>query len=271
MYLILLFALIQGFTEFIPVSSQGHLILFNNFYDISLISNISTLEANVIAHAGSLVAVCLYYSKHLFELFVSLKHIVRPDIDKNSTLAINLIIATLPILLCGFFFSKFFNYDNKSLFLIIGITSISFGILLFIFDKFCLTVKGNEELNFLTSLFVGIFQCFALIPGVSRSGSIIIFLRFFGFNRNFAVFFSNLLSIPVILAATIYIIYQNQEIFILSEYLNLYSIGIFFFSLIFSLIFLQFLISWVRNSSFLIFAIYRIIFGSVLIYLFLIY
>ena len=234
-------------------------------------SNITVLEANVIAHAGSLFAVCLYYSREIFSLFTSVRHLVRPDIDKNSTLVIQLIIATFPILLCGFFFSKYFNYDDKSLLLIIGITSISFGIILFFFDRFCLTVKGSQEMNFLTSLFVGIFQCLALIPGVSRSGSIIIFLRFSGYNRNFAVFFSNLLSIPVIFAATVFIIYQNQEVFVLTEYLNLHSIGIFCFSLIFSLIFLRFLISWVKNSSFLIFAIYRIIFGGILIYLFIIY
>ena len=149
--------------------------------------------------------------------------------------------------------------------------SLVTGIILFVFDRFCLTVKGSNELNFLTSLSVGIFQCFALIPGVSRSGSVIIFLRFFGYNRNFTVFFSNLLSIPVIFAATIYIIYQNLEIFLLTEYFNLYSIGIFLFSLICSLVFLKFLVSWVRNFSFLIFAIYRMIFGGVLIYLFIIY
>ena len=271
MHLIILFALLQGFTEFIPVSSQGHLIIFNNFFNINIMSNITILEANVIAHAGSLVAVCLYYSKQIFSLFISLRHIVRPDIDKNSTLVIQLIIATLPILLCGFFFSKYFNYDDKSLLLIIGITSISFGIVLFFFDRFCLTVKGSQEMNFLTSLCVGIFQCLALIPGVSRSGSIIILLRFCGYNRNFAVFFSNLLSIPVIFAATIFVIHQNQEIFLLTEYLNLHSIGIFCFSLIFSLIFLRFLIFWVKNSSFLIFAVYRIVFGGVLIYLFFVY
>ena len=271
MHIIFLFALIQGFTEFLPVSSQGHLIVFNSFFNINIIANISVLEANVIAHSGSLVAVLLYYWRQLFSLLIASKHIVRPDIDKNSTLIIYLAIATIPILVCGFLFSKFFDYDSKSLFLIVGITSILFGIILFVFDKFCLTVKGSNELDLLTSLFVGFFQCFALIPGVSRSASIIIFLRFFGYNRNFTVFFSNLLSIPVISAATFYIIYQNQEIFLLTEYLNLYSIGIFFFSFIFSLIFIQFLISWVRNFSFLIFAIYRVIFGSVLIYLFFIY
>ena len=271
MHIVFLFSLIQGFTEFLPVSSQGHLMVFNSFFHINLIANISVLEASVIAHSGSLLAVCLYYWRQLFLFLISFKHIVRPDIDINSSLVINLAVATIPILVCGFLFSKFFDYDNKSLFMIIGVTSILFGITLFVVDRFCLIIKGRQELDFFTSLLVGIFQCFALIPGVSRSGSIIIFLRLFGYNRNFIVFFSNLLSIPVILAATVYIIYQNNEIFLLTEYLNLYSIGIFFFSLIFSLIFLQFLISWVKNSSFLIFAIYRVIFGSFLIYLFLIY
>ena len=83
--MIILFALLQGFTEFIPVSSQGHLIIFNNFFNINIIPILTILEANVIAHAGSLVAVCLYYSKQIF-LIISLQHIVRPDIDKNSTL-----------------------------------------------------------------------------------------------------------------------------------------------------------------------------------------
>ena len=128
-HIIFLFALIQGFTEFLPVSSQGHLIVFNSFFNINIIANISVLEANVIAHAGSLVAVCLYYWKQLLLLLISFKHIVRPDIDKNSSLVIHLTLATIPILVCGFLFSKFFDYDNKSLFLIIGITSIFFGII----------------------------------------------------------------------------------------------------------------------------------------------
>ena len=93
MHLIILFALLQGFTEFIPVSSQGHLILFNNFFNINIMSNITVLEANVIAHAGSLIAVSLHYRKEIFSLLISLRHIVRPDIDKNSTLLIQLIIA----------------------------------------------------------------------------------------------------------------------------------------------------------------------------------
>ena len=148
MHLIILFALLQGFTEFIPVSSQGHLIIFNNFFNINIMSNITVLEANVIAHAGSLIAVCLYYSKEIFSLFISLRHIVRPDIDKNSTLVNSAYNSYISYITVWVFFSKYFNYDDKSLLLIIGITSISFGIVLFFFDRFCLTVKGSQEMNF---------------------------------------------------------------------------------------------------------------------------
>jgi len=81
MHLIILFALLQGFTEFIPVSSQGHLILFNNFFNINIMSNITVLEANVIAHAGSLIAVSLYYRKEIFSLFGTLLSNHFLDID----------------------------------------------------------------------------------------------------------------------------------------------------------------------------------------------
>ena len=103
-HIVFLFSLIQGFTEFLPVSSQGHLMVFNSFFHINLIANISVLEASVIAHSGSLLAVCLYYWRQLFLFLISFKHIVRPDIDINSTLVLNLAIATIPILVCGFFF-----------------------------------------------------------------------------------------------------------------------------------------------------------------------
>ena len=93
--------------------------------------------------------------------------------------------------------------------LLIGITSLVFGCILYFFDKSCLMVKGEKELNFKNSLLIGLFQALALIPGVSRSGAVLTIMRFQGFNRNFCVLFSNLLSIPVIISATIFIIYKK--------------------------------------------------------------
>ena len=265
MHLIILFALLQGFTEFIPVSSQGHLIIFNNFFNINIMSNITVLEANVIAHAGSLVAVSLYYRKEIFSLFISLRHIVRPDIDKNSTLLIQLIIATLPILLCGFFFSKYFNYSDKSLLLIIGITSISFGIVLFFFDRFCLTVKGSQEMNFLTSLCVGIFQCLALIPGVSRSGIAITAARFLKFKRVDSAKLSFLISIPILGAVTIF---GLKNILITeSQYEAKISIFAICLAFLFSLITIKFFLKYLNRFSLNIFVYYRVLLGIILLFL----
>jgi undecaprenyl-diphosphatase len=82
--LIIIFALIQGFTEFLPISSQGHLILFNNIFNISELSTISILEMNVIVHMGSLLAVILYYRRTIIHWIFSINMIVRPDLDKKS-------------------------------------------------------------------------------------------------------------------------------------------------------------------------------------------
>ncbi len=263
--LILLICLLQGFTEFIPVSSQGHLIVFNFFYNQILESNLSLLEINVFAHFGSLLAILIYYHRRLFKLLIAIKHIPRPDIDRNSFLLIQLVVSTLPIVFVGYLFGNFFTYETSLTILIIGLSSIIFGLLIGIIDQFCLRIKNIDSLNFKSALTVGFFQCFALIPGVSRSGAIMTILRFYGFRRDFCVFYSNLLSIPAILGATIFIILKNE--FLITNLLtNIYTYLIVFFSFIFSLIFIHFLVSWVRKSSLLIFVVYRLLFGFLLLY-----
>ncbi len=267
MHLIILFCLLQGFSEFLPISSQGHLIVFNYFLNFESLLNFSILEANILAHLGSLVAVCIYYHRNILSLIMSIKHLPRPDIDSNATFLINLFIASLPAILFGYFFANFFQYSSTLLILIIGLVSIIFGIVLFLVDRFCLRIKGINELNFFSSLVVGIAQCFAFIPGVSRSGAVLSMSRFLGFRRDFSVYFSNILSIPIILGASGYLIYNNQNIFFL-EILNFQSFAIVIFSFLFSIFFIHFFVTWVRNSSLLLFVIYRLIFGSFLIFLF---
>jgi len=268
--IILLICLLQGFTEFIPVSSQGHLIVFNFFFDQILESNLSILEINIFAHFGSLLAILIYYHRRLLKLLIAIKHIPRPDIDRNSYLLIQLFVSTLPIIFAGYLFGNFFTYETSFTILIIGLSSIIFGLLIGIVDQFCLRIKNIDSLNLRSALMVGFFQCFALIPGVSRSGAIMTILRFKGFRRDFCVFYSNLLSIPAILGATIFIILEND--FIITGFLtNIYTYLIIVFSFIFSLIFIHFLVSWVRKSSLLIFVIYRLLFGSLLLFFYLNY
>jgi len=269
MFYVVLFCLIQGFSEFLPISSQGHLLVFNNFFDVTNFSNLTILELNILAHLGSLFAVIIYYNGFILSTLRGLKLFFRPDLNKNLSLFFKLTVSTIPIIIIGYFFGKSFDYDNDFLLLVIGISSIFFGIILFILDKFCLLIRNEESMNYKIALFTGLIQCFALIPGVSRAGANMIALRAIGFNRNFTVKYSNLLSIPVILGASIYLFYSENNNLFINDTLNLMAIIVFVLSFIFSIIFIHFLISWVRKSSLLIFILYRIIFGTLLITLFL--
>ena len=261
MIYIFTFALIQGLTEFLPISSQGHLILFNDVFDVSQSSTISILEMNIIAHMGSLLAVIFYYRKTVIHWIFSFNMIVRPELDRKLFLLLSIFIASIPIVIMGYFFAKFFDYDSELLIIIISLTSIIFGILIYIFDKFCLRIKNLEGLTFKLSFIIGLCQCFALIPGVSRSGSIITSMRLLGFRREFAVEYSNLLSIPVIFGAVTYLIIENNSLIQLGTLSNSVALIVLTLSFIFSLIFLFLFIKWVQKFSFAIFAIYRILFG----------
>ncbi len=261
MVALLFFCLIQGFTEFLPISSQGHLIIFNSVHPIDYYSGVTIHQATIIAHFGSLLAIITYYRRTLINLLFSIKMIDRPDIDKNSFILVNLIISTIPIIAAGYAISKYLDYSGDKILLTIAISSIVFGVILFLVDKFCLRIKNQNSLNYLMSFFIGIFQCAALIPGVSRSGAVLTVMRFFGFQRQFSVEYSNLLSIPVIIGATVFMISNVSLNNSLDVLINFYSLIIFFLSFIFSLFFIFFLVMWVRRFSLFIFVIYRVIFG----------
>ena len=268
MFLIFLFALIQGFTEFLPVSSQGHLILFNQFYDISYLSNLTILEANIIAHSGSLLAILIYYYKIIKNLLLSVKNILRPDIERHASLLIFLFVSSIPVIIVGYFFGKYFDYDNERILLIIGVTSVVFGFILLILDKYCLLVKSFDAMNIKSSLFIGSIQCLALIPGVSRSGAVLTAMRLNGYNRDFCILYSNLLSIPVLIGAITFLLLGDAKPFYIDNLLNFGAIMIFLLSFIFSILFIHFLVYWVRKSSLFIFMLYRLIFGTSLIIMF---
>ena len=129
-------------------------------------------------------------------------------------------------------------------------------------------VRNQDAINFKLAFYTGLFQCLALVPGVSRAGSNMIALRSLGFNRNFTVRYSNLLGIPVILGASVFLIFNENSIFFIDDILNFNVILVFLLSFLFSLIFIHFLITWVRNASLLIFILYRIIFGIYSYYFF---
>ena len=261
MLAVVVFSLIQGFTEFLPVSSQGHLIIFNSIYPIDNYSGVTVHEATIIAHFGSLFAIITFYRRVLLGLLFSIKMIDRPDIDKNSFIFVNLVISTIPIIIAGYLISKILDYDGNQILNIIAISSIFFGIVLFLADKFCLRIKNQNSLNYLMSFLIGIFQCAALIPGVSRSGAVLTIMRFFGFQRQFSVEYSNLLSIPVIIGAMIFMIANSSFDSSFGILINYHTFMIFLLSFFFSIIFIYFFVMWVKRFSLFIFVVYRVSFG----------
>ena len=235
--------------------------------EVDQIINLSILEMNILAHFGSFLAILIYYNKWVFRLLFSWRFLIRTDIDRNANLLMNLIISSVPIFFIGYFFAEYFDFQDFFVMKVIGFSSIIFGIILFFTDKFCLRVRNLETLTRSTCLFIGLSQCLALIPGVSRSGAILSFMRFNGFTREHSVFYSNLMSMPVIFGALTYLLINDYDNLLFDNFLNIFSISIVIFSFLFSFIFIHFFVSWVRKFSLLIFVIYRFIFGLAIIFL----
>ena len=163
----------------------------------------------------------------------SVKNILRPDIERHASLLIFLFVSTIPVIILGYFFGKYFDYDNERILLIIGITSVVFGFILLILDKYCLLVKNFDAMNIKSSLFIGLIQCLALIPGVSRSGAVLTAMRLNGYNRDFCILYSNLLSIPVLMGAITFLLFSDATPFYIDNLLNFGAIMIFLLSFIF--------------------------------------
>ena len=262
---LLIYCIIQGATEFLPISSQGHLIFFNHHFSVAN-EHLSIRDLNIIAHFGSLLAVVIYYRKVCLRLVLSIPNFFRSDLDSYVNLLKNLMISCIPIYFCGYFISYFINEAFFESLLLIGWTTVIFGIILFIVDKNCLRIKNIENLPNMSALYIGLAQCLAIIPGVSRSGSVLTIMRLFGYTRLESANYSNLLSIPVILGAMTYlIIFKETDNSYIEDVFNLKTALIFFVSFIFSYFFIHFMITWVKKSSLAIFMYYRVILGTLIL------
>ena len=244
---IILLSIIQGITEFIPVSSSAHLILFSNYLDYSN----SNLVIDVSLHLGSLLAIIFYFKKDLQNFL------------KNKILFTKIIIATIPVAIFGFILAKLNYMDFLRSYEVIGWTTIIFGILLLVSDTRKTKKKMYKNLNYKNIIIIGIFQMLALIPGVSRSGITITASRFLDFNRVDSAKISFLTALPVLFLASAYnfqkIIIENS--FQIS-YLNFFGVIMSFF---FSYITIKFLLNFLKKFNLLIFVLYRFVLGVIIL------
>ena len=258
MFEMFVLSVIQSMTEFLPVSSSGHLILADSFG----FSN-QTLATDVALHAGTLIGVMAYFHKDIARLLTGIW-----EKGPTRTLFIHLCVATIPVVIAGFYGKNIIETTLRSPF-VVAFTAIFFGILLWVVDKYA---PKNKTLNGLTTkgaFYIGLAQILALIPGTSRSGITITCARALHINRTEAARFSMLLSIPTIGLGALYIIGQSILNHTAPQLLNINLLAGVILSAIFGLFAVWFLMRWVRTASFAIFAIYRVALGLFLIYYFL--
>ena len=245
---IFILSIVQGVTEFLPISSSAHINLISKFTNVSF----SGLLLDISLHIGSFLAVIIYFRKDIFK--------ISKDFRKLSYL----VVAVTPILVLGFLITKMDFADNMRTLKLIGWMTIIFGILLFISDKSKIKKKYKSGFNFKDALIIGLIHSIALIPGVSRSGVAITACRFLSYSRVDSAKISFLISIPTLLAVSIYGIYTlnlNKNIDIQS--ISILSIlGSFFFSYITIKYFLEFLKKFTLNF----FVYYRIIIGVIILF-----
>ena len=238
---ILILSIIQGVSEFLPISSIAHLVLVSKYY----VFNNQNLLIDICLHLGSLLAIIIYFRDDLFN-FV-----------KNKKFLIKILIGTIPIIPIGYIFFQTGIINQLRNLEVIGWTSFAFGILLYISDKTKIKKKIETDFSNKSAIFIGMFQVLALIPGVSRSGITITSGRLLGFNRFDSAKVSFLLSIPTLLAASIlgiYNIYKEA-----SPELNFLAIIAVIFSFIFSYLTIMIFLNFIKKFSLKIFVVYRII------------
>ena len=185
---VFLLSIIQGVTEFIPVSSSAHLILFSNLFNF----NSENLIIDVSLHFGSFAAIIFYFKKEIF------------DFVGNKNLFFLIILSSLPTLFFGFLLIKFDLISNLRNIKIIGWTTLLFGIVLYLSDLRAAKNKISSNFNLKCAIIIGLIQILALIPGVSRSGITISAARFLQFERSEAAKISFWLSIPTLGAIGFY-------------------------------------------------------------------
>ncbi len=250
-----LIGIIQGVTEFLPISSSGHLVLFaqlTNWEDQGLFTDIAV-------HFGTLFAVLIYLRK---DIYCFLTNIFQFKIFEDQII-LKVILATLPAIILGYFIYDYVSLYFRSIQLI-AFSSIVFAIILFFADRVKMENKSWNKITYIEALVVGLFQALAFIPGASRAGVTITGARLLGYNRLNAARFSMILSIPIILASMTlsFINIFNEKYVELNLYQSFSAALVAFITALLSIIFLM---RFIKKANFNIFIIYRIILGIILI------
>lgn len=249
----IIIAIVEGLTEFLPVSSTGHMIIAEKLLNVP--DNDFTKLFTVGIQLGAILAVVVLYWKKFVDF-------------KSWRFYLKLIIAVLPALALGFIFSDKIDRLLESA-LTVAITMIAGGIVFLFIDKVFTTeeVKTEEEISFSKAFIIGLWQCVAMIPGVSRSAASIIGGMQQSLTRKLAAEFSFFLAVPTMAAATGYKLLKGYNT-LTTEHIKLLAIGN-VVAFIVALLAIKFFIGFLQKHGFKLFGYYRIIAGTILLILLL--
>ncbi len=253
-------AIVQGLTEYLPISSWGHLVLLQKtggWPDQGLVIEVAV-------HVGSLGAVVVYFWRDIWSVLAGLAQLLRGRRSPGAKLVVNLIVATIPAVVVGFLVKDQMGPELRSV-VVIGWATLIGGIILYLGDRLGMTIRRVEHMGWASALAIGLAQVLALIPGASRSGVTMTAARFLGFERSDTARFSFLMSIPIILGAGLLSgldLYEAGDIPLSS--VAIVAAGLSFLT---ALLAIAFMMRWLRSSRFTPFVIYRVLLGGGLLYI----
>lgn len=260
LFYLLILAVIQGVTEFLPVSSSGHLILLP-----ALTGHADQGQViDVAVHVGTLFAVVLYFRKDVGEAFLGLFRLVRGDRESwGARLALYLILSTLPVIVAGLILKVTGLSDALRSVAVIGWTMLVFGLVLYWTDQKFPQTKQATDWTLRDAMVMGLWQVIALIPGTSRSGITITGARTMGYDRSQAARLSMLMSIPTIMASGTLLGLEVAATANAQAARDGAIAAVFAF--VSALLALKLMMLFLRSTSFTPYVIYRVILGLILL------
>jgi len=252
----IILGLVEGLTEFLPISSTFHLLFASKLLNILQTDFIKVFE--VFIQAGAILAVLILYFK---------------EVIKNRALMTRIIISFIPTGIIGFALYKVIkNIFFESHFLMLAVFLIM-GVIFLVIEKLISNKKIKLEksiknINYLQAVLIGIIQSLAVVPGVSRAGSVMVGMMALGFKRDESARYSFILAVPTILAASVYDLFKMREVvFSQSSNLGILMVG-FVVAFISALFAVKWFIGYLRKNSLFIFGIYRIALAIILLLIF---
>ncbi len=254
----IILGIVQGVGEFLPISSSAHLLLVPYLLDWET----NSLAFDVALHFGTLLAVLVVFFSEWWSLFMGVvKKIIKGKDTSQNKMFWYLVIATVPGAIIGFFLENIVEEIFRTKIWLIAISLALMGIFIYLGDKWASKHYKNEtefsDISLWHAMIIGVSQALAIIPGFSRSGTTILTARIIGLSKSAATKFTFLLSVPIIVGATIFKI--SDLTFNIQTFIGIIT------AFIIGFISINFLLNYIKKRDFSVFAVYRVIFAIIIL------